>query len=335
MPRLVTRMRRIAWLLLLSTMLASGGLAYGYAGHRWALARAPLELVVEQGDTARTLAASLRRQGVALPTWAFVAAARLRGDATRLRAGSFELEHPVSLRELLDRLVRGDPSQREVRLIEGWTFRQIRQALAAQPMLRQELPQLSDAQLLARLGASEPGLEGLFHPDTYSFAPQSSDVSLLQRAYRRQQQLLADTWARRRPDSPLRTPYEALVLASIVEKETGRAEDRPHVAGVFLNRLRRGMLLQSDPTTIYGLGEAFDGNLRRRDLLADTPYNTYVRAGLPPTPIAAPGLAALRAVVEPAPTSALYFVARGDGSSQFSDTLEAHNRAVRQFQKGR
>lgn len=328
-------MRRIAWLLLLSTMLALAAAAYGYAGHRWALARAPLEIVVQQGDTARTLAASLRRQGVVLPQWAFVAAARLRGDASRLRAGSFELGAPVTLRDLLDLIVRGDPSRREIRLIEGWTFRQIRETLAAQPMLRQELPGLSDAQLLARLGAPEPSPEGLFHPDTYAFAPQSSDVSVLQRAYRRQQQALAEVWTRRAPDSPLRSPYEALILASIVEKETGRAEDRAHIAGVFVNRLRRGMLLQSDPTTIYGMGAAFDGDLRRRDLLADTPYNTYVRAGLPPTPIAAPGRAALRAVIEPAPTSALYFVARGDGSSQFSDTLDAHNRAVRQFQKGR
>lgn len=326
-------MRRIAWLLLLAAVLAPLAAWYGYAQHRWTLARAPLEVIVQQGDTARTVAASLGRQGIGVPAWAFVAAARLRGEATRLRAGSFEFERAVTLRELLDRLVRGDAAQGEVRLGEGWTFRQVREALAAQPALRQELAALDEAALLGRLGASEPAVEGLFHPDTYSFAPGATDVSVLARAYRRQQALLAQAWAQRRPDTPLRTPYEALILASIVEKETGRPDDRPQVAAVFTNRLRRGMRLQSDPTTIYGLGAAFDGDLRRRDLVADTPFNTYVHAGLPPTPIAMPSAASLQAAVAPPDSDALYFVARGDGSSQFSATLEAHNRAVRQYQQ--
>ena len=326
-------MRRIAWSLLLVVVLASLAAWYGYAQHHWSLARAPLEVVVREGDTARTVAASLRRQGVAVPAWAFVAAARLRGEASRLRAGSFELDRAPTLRELLDQLVRGNAVLGEVRLGEGWTFRQVREALEAQAALRHELAALDDAALLARLGASEPGPEGLFYPDTYAFAPGATDLSVLARAYRRQQLELAQAWSQRRPDTPLRTPYEALILASIVEKETGRADDRALVAAVFTNRLRRGMLLQSDPSTIYGLGAAFDGNLRRRDLTADTPYNTYVRAGLPPTPIATPGAASLRAAGAPPDSDALYFVARGDGSSQFSATLEAHNRAVRRYQQ--
>lgn len=329
-------MRRVAWSLLLLVAVLTPILVWvGYAQLRWPVPNAPLEVIVEKGGNARTVAASLPRQGVQVPPWAFELAARLRGDATRLRAGSYEVERKLTLRELLDLLVSGDAVQRELRIIEGWNIRQLRDALAAQPELRRETAGLTDVQVLERIGASEPSLEGIFFPDTYSFAPQASDLSVLRRAYRRQQALLAEQWAKRQPDLPLRTPYEALILASIVEKETGRAEDRGLVAAVFVNRLKRGMLLQSDPTTIYGLGPAFDGDLRRRDLTADTPYNTYVRAGLPPTPIAMPGLASIQATLNPADSRALYFVSRGDGSSQFSETLDAHNRAVRQYQRSR
>lgn len=330
--------RAVVIALLLATALALAlALAgtWAYAVHPWPVRQTPTELVVEQGANARTLGRSLAGQGIDIPGPVFEIAARLRGDAHRLRAGSFEVQGPVTLRALLDLIIGGDFIQRQLRIVEGWNFRQVRQALAAQPELRQEMAGLADAQVMERIGAAEPHPEGLFFPDTYSFTPGSSDVDVLKRAYRRQKAVLDKAWGERQADLPLRTPYEALVLASIVEKETGRAADRPQVAAVFVNRLRRGMMLQSDPTTIYGLGERFDGDLRRSDLRADTPYNTYTRGGLPPTPIAMPGRAAIEAALDPPATRALYFVARGDGSSQFSETLDAHNQAVSRYQRGR
>ena len=326
--------RAVVIALLLATAFASIG-AWAYAVHPWPVRQAPAELVVEQGATARTLGRSLAGQGIEIPAALFEWAARLRGDAHKLRAGSFEVKGPMTLRALLDLIIGGEFVQRQLRIVEGWNFRQVRQALAAQPDLRQEVAGLTDSQVMERLGAPEAHPEGLFFPDTYAFTPASSDLALLGRAYRRQKAVLDQAWNARQSGLPLRTPYEALVLASMVEKETGRASDRAQVAGVFVNRLRRGMMLQSDPTTIYGLGERFDGDLRRADLRADTPYNTYTRAGLPPTPIAMPGRAALEAALDPPATRALYFVARGDGSSHFSETLDAHNQAVARYQRGR
>lgn len=310
----------------------------------WRYAKAPLELAtpqlqleVERGTAGRALGQALRRQGVEVPDPLLALALRLRGDATQIRAGLYELNAPITLAELLDRLTRGDVTLREITFIEGWTFRQVRNALARNPDLRPDSAALGDAELLSRVGASEPHPEGLFAPDTYAFARGTSDLEVLRRAYRLQQQRLQQAWderVRRSSDGlPLRSPYEALILASIVEKETGREEDRARVAGVFINRLRRGMLLQSDPTTIYGMGDAFDGNLRRRDLVTDTPYNTYTRPGLTPTPIAMPGRASILAALNPAQTPALYFVARGDGTSEFSNDLAAHNRAVARYQR--
>jgi UPF0755 protein len=227
----------------------------------------------------------------------------------------------------------------EIRFIEGWTFRQLRARLDAHPDLRHDSTGLSDAEIMRRIGeeegAGESGLspEGWFFPDTYLFARRGSDLDILARAHRAMRRHLEREWAQRTEPSPLTDPYQALILASIVEKETGRETDRPQIAAVFLNRLGQGMILQSDPTVIYGLGESFDGNLRKRNLSADTPYNTYVRGGLPPTPIAMPGLASLKAVLHPAPSRMLYFVARGDGSSHFSRTLDEHNRAVNRYQR--
>jgi UPF0755 protein len=231
-------------------------------------------------------------------------------------------------------LVRGEESLKSVTLVEGWSFRQVRAALAKAEALKPDSAALSPEALMAQLG--KPGIhpEGRFFPDTYTYAKGASDLAVLKRASRAMDKRLEAAWALRNPDTPLRTPDQALILASIVEKETGKPADRAEIGGVFSNRLRSGMLLQTDPTVIYGMGEQFDGNLRRRDLLADTPYNTYTRAGLPPTPIAMPGKAALLAAVNPAPTKALYFVARGDGSSQFSATLDEHNRAVNKYQRG-
>jgi UPF0755 protein len=231
-------------------------------------------------------------------------------------------------------MVRGDQALESVTLIEGWNFRQVRQALAQAPHLKPLSAGMDEAALMSALGAQGVAAEGRFFPDTYLYSRGVSDLTVLRRAYQAMQTRMQQVWAERAEGLPLRNADEALTLASIVEKETGREEDRARVAAVFVNRLRIGMPLQTDPTVIYGLGEAFDGNLRKRDLLTDTPWNTYSRRGLPPTPIAMPGLASLRAAVRPESSRELYFVARGDGSSAFSETLAAHNRAVNQYQRG-
>ena len=248
---------------------------------------------------------------------------RLSGQARQIKAGSYEITPGTTPRTLLSMLVRGEESLKSVTLVEGWNFRQLRAALAKAEALKPDSAALSPEALMAQLG--KPGIhpEGRFFPDTYTYAKGASDMD----------KRLEAAWALRSPDTPLKTPDQALILASIVEKETGKPSDRAEIGGVFTNRLRSGMLLQTDPTVIYGMGEQFDGNLRRRDLLADTPYNTYTRGGLPPTPISMPGKAALLAAVKPAPTQAVSFGARGDGSSQFSATLDEHNRAVNKYQR--
>ncbi len=234
---------------------------------------------------------------------------------------------------LLDKLTRGDVTQGELVLVEGKTFRQLRAFLNEHPDLAHDTQKLSDGEILALLGAKEAHPEGLFFPDTYLFNKGSSDIDVLRRAYKAMQPKLAAAWEMRESTLPVKTPYELLILASIVEKETGLPADRPQVAAVFANRLRRGMPLQTDPTVIYGLGERFDGNLRKTDLQADTPWNTYTRPGLPPTPIAMPGLASLQAAAKPPTSDMLYFVARGDGTSVFSATLDGHTSAVARYQK--
>jgi len=263
----------------------------------------------------------------------FVVMARLLGEARNIKAGNYEIEAPLTPYRLLARITQGDVTLVSITFPEGWTFRQMRQILDGHLAIKHETLGLQDADILQRLSLQESSPEGLFFPDTYHFANGSSDLLILRRAHRLMQSHLKAQWAGRAPDLPIATPYEALILASIVEKETGRPEDRPLVAAVFVNRLRRGMLLQADPTVIYGAGEGFDGNLRKRDLTTDTPYNTYRRAGLPPTPIAMPGLAAITATLNPPRSDVLYFVAKGDGSSQFSRTLGEHERAVTKYQR--
>jgi UPF0755 protein len=240
-----------------------------------------------------------------------------------------------SPRVLLERMASGDMMQTRLTFVEGWTYQRIRQALRDAPEVKQTLDGVSDGELLSRLGAGETNPEGLFYPDTYVFVPGSSDFDILRRAYHAHQEVLKDLWAQRDADLPLETPYEALILASIVEKETGHGADRKRVAGVFVNRLRLGMPLQTDPTVIYGMGDAYDGRIRKKDLQADTPWNTYTRGGLPPTPIASPGRAALAAALHPEQHKYLYFVSRGDGTSQFSTNLADHNRAVAKYILGR
>jgi UPF0755 protein len=232
---------------------------------------------------------------------------------------------------LVKLLSRGDVRYSELTVVEGWTFARLRQAIRQQPGLKQTALDLSDSDLMRLLGATGRHPEGLFYPDTYLFPHNTEDLQVYRMAMERMDQELQRIWAQRHPDVPLKTPYEALILASIIEKETGLAADRRNISSVFTNRLRKGMMLQTDPTVIYGIGTLFDGDLRKNHLRTDTPYNTYTRTGLPPTPIALPGRESLLSAVQPATTPYLYFVAKGDGSSYFSSNLDEHNSAVDRF----
>ena len=292
------------------------------------------EFEIEQGASLRTVARKLADADVMPDAWRFELLGRLLKRESQLKAGNYLIDAQWSPLELLDGIT-GKAALRldRITLVEGWTFRQVRTALNAHESLKHDTAALADSEVLARIGTSRRHPEGLFFPDTYHFARGTSDTSVLKRSAARMQELLAQQWEQRRADLPLADPYEALILASIVEKETGRDSDRALVAAVLVNRLRKGMRLQVDPAVIYGLGDRFDGNLRRRDLEHDSPYNTYLYAGLPPTPIAMPGLASIVAALKPAASSALYFVSRGDGSSEFSDSLADHNRAVTKYQR--
>lgn len=319
------------WLLLIFLLL--GGLAGFYALRPLPLPQLPFEFSLKQGSSLKSAAHQMSQAGVLSSDWIFVLLARGLGKATQIKPGNYEIETATSPLQLLDMISKGRVEQSEVTIAEGLTFSQFRQSLNSSPSLRHDTSSLPENEILKRIGATETQAEGLFFPDTYNFANGSSDLSVLKRAYQLMQRHLNENWLKRDADLPFNTPYEALILASIVEKETGQAVDRPMIAGVFVNRLHQKMLLQTDPTVIYGMGEKFDGNLRKRDLLTDTPYNTYTRGGLTPTPIALPGLASIQAVLHPAKTTALYFVARGDGSSYFSSTLAEHNNAVNRYQK--
>lgn len=293
-----------------------------------------LVLVVKPGMGIREIAEELENQqpGLLRSPLYLAGYARSQGLSTKLKAGEYAVTPELTPRGLLDQIVNGRVIQYPLRVVEGWTFQELRQALAAHPKIVQTLRETSDADLMVRLGRPGEHPEGRFFPDTYRFPAGTTDEAFLRRALAVMDRQLRDVWERRAANLPLHDPYQALILASIIEKETGLAGERPTVAGVFIRRLQKGMLLQTDPTVIYGLGAAFDGNLRRRDLTADTPYNTYTRKGLPPTPIALPGAAALAAAVNPADGDALYFVATGTGGHTFSATLEEHQRAVRRYQ---
>jgi UPF0755 protein len=295
----------------------------------------PFVFDVKSGASLKSVARELAAARVLPTELLLVALARLEGADRAIKAGNYELAQGTTLRQLLDKLTQGDVTQSGFTVVEGARFAEFAAALKANPAVAKTVLELSAAELARRTGVPGPSLEGWFFPDTYFFAAGSSDLALLVRAHQMMRSRLDAAWAKRAADLPLKDPYEMLILASIVEKETGRAADRPLIASVFVNRLRLGMRLQSDPTVIYGLGTGFDGDLRKRDLEADTPYNTYVREGLPPTPIALPGQASLDAVANPPKTDYLYFVARGDGASEFSANLADHNRAVAKFQLGR
>jgi UPF0755 protein len=327
-----TSIKRLIALAVLLALMGAGGLAW-YGNRPLQIEPLPKTLNVVPGTNLRSLSAMLEREGVVGNAQVFWLLGRILDKAGTLKVGVYTLDRPLTPLELYAMIQRGEVSQAMVQFIEGWNWREVRAALAAQPMLKNESASMSDTEILQAIGAGEDHIEGLLFPDTYFYAPHTSDLSVLRRAYRRQHEKLMAAWETRAPGLPYRTPYEALIMASIVEKETGVAFERPRIAGVFLNRLRLGMRLQTDPTVIYGLGERFDGNLRKVDLQHDTPYNTYTRAGLPPTPIAMPSEAAIQAALNPARTDALYFVARGDGTHVFSSTLDAHNRAVNRYQR--
>jgi UPF0755 protein len=332
---------RVRWVLLLAS-LALGLSVTAWLGWRdfhqfesHTLAGSGQVIEFRRGMRLRDLVDQIQSRAISpAPYWQWRLLAERMHLAARLQAGEYRIEAQTSPQALLQAIADGRVVQYRITILEGTRFRDIRVALAELPELEQTLGGLADEAVLDRIGATETHPEGLFLPDTYFFPRGFSDVDLLKRAYWAQRSWLEKNWESRAPDLPLADPYQALILASIIEKETGRAVERPEIAGVFVNRLRKGWRLQTDPTVIYGLGDAFDGNLRRVDLESDTPYNTYTRFGLPPTPIAAPGRAAIAAALQPSTTAAMYFVARGDGSHVFSRTLEEHNSAVRRFQLG-
>jgi UPF0755 protein len=324
--------KRFLRLFVLAGVLAVAWLAY-YAATPMPARSLPAEFSIQPGSTLRSVAQQLARQGLLDHPYAFVALGRLLGKAGAVKAGSYSMERALSPYALLEKITRGEMLLGKITVIEGWTFHQMRQALDASPRLGHDTRGWTDAALLEAIGASEGHPEGLFFPDTYYFDVGSSDLQVYKRAYHAMQEVLARAWEARGRGAPYASPYQALIMASIVEKETGAPDERPQIAAVFVNRLRIGMRLQTDPTVIYGMGARFDGNLRKDDLLADTPYNTYTRAGLPPTPIALPSEAAILAALHPDTSQALYFVAKGGGRHQFSNSLEEHNRAVNRYQR--
>jgi UPF0755 protein len=326
------RVRRTLYAVLLVTATAAAAYVVWYGNHR--LHPGDEVYSVALGTSLRAFARDLADRGVINEPHTLVFWARLKGGSRSLKAGDYRFRDDITARQLLDQVFAGRGISYTVSFIEGWNFHQVRAALENTSKLTTTLEGLSDDELMARLG--HPGVhpEGRFFPDTYHFNAGTTDAAILQLAYERMANFLEQAWAHRDSGLPLKSPDQALILASIVEKETALAEERPIIARVFLNRLEKGMRLQTDPTVIYGLGDAFDGNLRRRDLRKDTPYNTYTRDGLPPTPIAMPGAAAITATLQPADSTALFFVSRGDGSHQFSDNLKDHNNAVIRYQLG-
>lgn len=330
-------------ILLLLVVLSAAAAAAGWYDYRrftgapLPIARADATLDVPRGASYRDILAQLQREGLAGSGWLdelrWRVLGRELGVAGRLHAGEYALPPGLTPPELLRKMAAGDVVQHRFTIVDGWTFKQLRVALAGETGLAQTLPALSDEDVAKKVGIADGKPEGWFLPETYAWVKGESDFDVLARAHAAMKKTLDAVWAARDVDAvKLDDPYQALILASIVEKETGRAEERPLIAGVFLRRLKFGMRLQTDPTVIYGIGAAYDGNIRRRDLETDTPYNTYTRDGLPPTPIALPGVPALEAAMHPTPGDALYFVARGDGSHEFSPTLSEHNRAVQKYQ---
>lgn len=324
--------KKLFLLAILVTIGAVGGFYY-WAGQPITTEGAPIPFTITPGSGVGAGSQQIARAGVPIKPFLFSMLARVTGKAGKIKAGSYELKPNTTPRALIDQLVRGEFAQESLTIIEGWTFRQMREAVAAASALKHDTKDLSDAELMAKVSPEFKSPEGLFFPDTYLFAKGSSDLHIYKQAHALLMKRLAAAWEQRDASLPYKTPYEALIMASIVEKETGAKAERALIAGVFVNRLKQGMMLQTDPTVIYGMGKDYAGNIRKKDLETDTPYNTYMRAGLPPTPIALPGVQSLAAALGPEKTDALYFVSRGDGTSKFSDNLNDHNKAVNQYQR--
>jgi UPF0755 protein len=326
--------KMLKWLLalVLIATTAFGIWLYFYAKSPLNLTPDAQEIVIKPNSSLKSIANQLVAQQVISDAIPFVILVRLLGKETFLQAGEYTLIKNVSPYQLILSLNHGKSTQGSITFIEGKTFKQMRAKLARHDAVKSTIESLSDVEVMRVVGAGEPHAEGLFFPDTFYFDRHTADTVLLKRSYEIMQAKLAAAWVKRASKLPYKNSYEALIMASIIEKETGKASERPMIAGVFLNRLRIGMRLQTDPTVIYGMGERYKGNIRKKDLETDTPYNTYTRSGLPPTPIAMPSLAAIEAALHPAPTKALYFVGKGDGSHAFSNSLLEHNRAVAKYQ---
>ncbi len=319
-------------LLLLAALIVGSGFTY-WAVQPISQTITPQDFSIKPGSGVRSSARQIRDAGIPVDPILFEILARVRGKANKLKAGTFELDANESPFDLLNKIVNGEFSYASLVIIEGWTFRQMRTAIDAHPSIRHDTSDISERELINKINPSYQYGEGLFFPDTYLFAKGSSDLQIYQQSHQSMLKHIDEAWKGRNTTLPYRSVYEALTMASIIEKETGQSNERSMIAAVFVNRLKIGMLLQTDPTVIYGMGEQYKGNIRKRDLSTDTPYNTYTRVGLPPTPIALPGLASISAAMNPANSGVLYFVAKGDGSSQFSDNLTEHNRAVNKYQR--
>lgn len=314
------------------SVAAVGGFSF-WAKEPITTSGAPIPFTVAPGSSVAGAAQQMASAGVPVNPYLLSILARVTNKASRIKAGTYELKPGTTPRRLILQLVRGEFAQESLTIIEGWTFRQMRQAIDAFAGVRHDTASLSDVELLAKVTPDFKAPEGLFFPDTYLFAKNSSDLQIYKQAHAMMITHLASAWDKRDTTLPYKNPYEALIMASIVEKETGQKSERAQIAAVFVNRLKIGMMLQTDPTVIYGMGARYDGKIRKKDLETDTPYNTYTRNGLPPTPISLPGVQSLAAALGPAKSDALYFVSRGDGTSQFSGNLNDHNKAVNQYQR--
>jgi UPF0755 protein len=328
---MMKRIKILFWLSLLSAIVLAAWFGY-YTVTPLKLQPKSQEVTIEPKSSLKSVANQLVMQGVLPEPWRFIILAKIFKKEASLQSGNYTLNKNISPYQLLLSLNNGKTTQGSITFIEGHVFDKMREKLAKNEAVKQTTTDWTEEEILRFFGSEYKVAEGLFFPDTFYFDRGASDLQVLQRSYSIMQKKLEQAWQNRAPNLPYKTPYEALIMASIIEKETGKASERPMIAGVFVNRLRIGMRLQTDPTVIYGIGKSYDGNIRKKDLLTDTPYNTYTRGGLPPTPIAMPGLAAIEAALHPADTKALYFVGKGDGSHAFSSNLAAHSQAVNKYQ---
>lgn len=328
MMQLIKKLILIVFLMAMSV----GVWLYMYAKTPLNLSPRAQEITIKPNSSLKSIANQLVAQQVISSALPFIVLARVLGKEPYLQAGDYTLNKNINPYQLLLSLNHGKTTQGSITFVEGKTFKQMREKLRKNDAVKTTITDLTDIEVMLKVGSGEKHAEGLFFPDTFYFDRHTLDTVLLKRAYDSMQSKLAHAWANRAPNLPYKNSYEALIMASIIEKETGKASERSLIAGVFVNRLRMGMRLQTDPSVIYGIGDKFDGNIRRKDLVTDTIYNTYTRAGLPPTPIAMPGLASINAALHPENTKALYFVGKGDGSHKFSNSLAEHNRAVAQYQ---